>query len=77
MFKGLPAPDMIIITDIHGDHFDTATLSAINTNNAVLVVPQAVADMLPATMDKQKLVVLHNGDKTNSARDWYYRHSHV
>lgn len=62
LFNGLAAPDMILITDIHGDHFDTATLSAVNTNNAVLVVPQAVADKLPATMDKQKLVVLHNGD---------------
>jgi L-ascorbate metabolism protein UlaG (beta-lactamase superfamily) len=62
LFTGLAAPDMILITDIHGDHFDTATLSAINTNNAVLVVPQAVADKLPATMDKQKVVVLNNGD---------------
>jgi L-ascorbate metabolism protein UlaG (beta-lactamase superfamily) len=65
LFKGLPAPDMIIITDIHGDHFDTATLNAINTNNAVLVVPQAVADKLPATIDKQKVMILKNGDKTN------------
>jgi L-ascorbate metabolism protein UlaG (beta-lactamase superfamily) len=62
LFQGLAAPDMIIITDIHGDHFDTATLNAINTNNAVLVVPQAVADKLPATMDKQKVMVLNNGD---------------
>ncbi len=62
LFKGLAAPDMIIITDIHGDHFDTATLNAINTNNAVFVVPQAVADKMPATIDKQKIVVLNNGD---------------
>src|SRR5437763_1351690 len=60
LFTGLSAPDMILITDIHGDHFDTATLSAINTKSAVLVVPQAVADKLPAAMDKQKVVVLHN-----------------
>lgn len=65
LFKGLPAPDMIIITDIHGDHFDSATLSAINTNNAVFVVPQAVADKLPATINKQKVTILKNGDKTN------------
>ena len=65
LFKGLPAPDMIIITDIHGDHFDTATLNAINTNNAVFVVPQAVADKLPATINKQKVTILKNGDKTN------------
>jgi L-ascorbate metabolism protein UlaG (beta-lactamase superfamily) len=65
LFKGLAAPDIIIITDIHGDHFDTATLNAINTSNAVFVVPQAVADKMPATIDKQKIVILHNGDNTN------------
>ena len=25
-FKGLPAPDMILVTDIHGDHFDPKQL---------------------------------------------------
>jgi len=62
-FKGLAAPDIILITDIHGDHFDPKTIQAINTNKAVFIVPQAVADKLPATMDKQKLVILNNGDK--------------
>jgi L-ascorbate metabolism protein UlaG (beta-lactamase superfamily) len=60
-FKGLPAPDMILITDIHGDHLDPKTIDAVNTNHAVLVVPQAVADKLPATTDKSKLVILNNG----------------
>jgi L-ascorbate metabolism protein UlaG (beta-lactamase superfamily) len=62
-FKGLGAPDVIIITDIHGDHMDPKTIEAINTTQAVIVVPQAVADKLPAT-DKQNLVVLPNGGKT-------------
>jgi L-ascorbate metabolism protein UlaG (beta-lactamase superfamily) len=60
-FKGLAAPDMIFITDIHGDHLDPKTIDAVNTNHAVLVVPQAVADKLPATTDKSKLVILNNG----------------
>ncbi len=64
-FTGLGVPDMIILTDIHGDHFDPKTIDAINTNHAVIVVPQAVADKLPATTDKSKLVILKNGDKTN------------
>src|SRR5690348_1963322 len=58
LFKGLAAPDMIIITDIHGDHFDTATLVAINSKNATLIVPQAVADKMPATMDKKKVIIM-------------------
>jgi L-ascorbate metabolism protein UlaG (beta-lactamase superfamily) len=63
-FKGLSAPDLILITDIHGDHLDPKTIDAINTAKATLVVPQAVADKLPATMDKQKVVIVKNGDKT-------------
>jgi L-ascorbate metabolism protein UlaG (beta-lactamase superfamily) len=63
-FTGLGAPDMIVITDIHGDHLNPQTIDAINTAHAVLVVPQAVADKLPATTDKSKLVILKNGDKT-------------
>jgi L-ascorbate metabolism protein UlaG (beta-lactamase superfamily) len=61
-FKGLAAPDMILVTDIHGDHFDPKTIQAINTAKATLVVPQAVADKLPTEMDKQKVVILKNGD---------------
>jgi len=62
-FKGLPAPDMILITDIHGDHFDTSTLSVVMTPNTLLVVPQAVADKLPASYDKNKVVIMKNGDQ--------------
>lgn len=63
-FMGIAAPDLILVTDIHGDHFDLKTIEAINTKNAVLIMPQAVADKLPSAMDKQKLVILKNGDKT-------------
>jgi len=62
LFKGLPAPDMILITDIHGDHFDTSTLAVVRTPHTILVVPQAVADKLPASYDKSKVVVIKNGD---------------
>ncbi len=54
LFAGLPAPDMILITDIHGDHLDSATLVSFNASHAIFVVPQAVADKLPASIDKQK-----------------------
>ncbi|MEO5999680.1 MAG: MBL fold metallo-hydrolase [Chitinophagaceae bacterium] len=66
-FKGLAAPNLILITDIHGDHMDVKTLEAVNTSKAVIVVPQAVADKLPTTIDKQTLVILKNGDKTSQA----------
>ncbi|HEX8608121.1 MAG TPA: MBL fold metallo-hydrolase [Pedobacter sp.] len=66
-FKGLAPPDIILITDIHGDHFDPKTLEAVITHNAVIILPQAVADQLPATMDKQKLVILKNGNKSTQS----------
>ena len=46
-FEGLAAPTIILITDIHGDHFNTETLLALNISKAAFIVPQAVADKLP------------------------------
>lgn len=62
-FEGLAEPDLILITDIHGDHYNVETLKAINTSHAVIVVPQAVADQLPADL-KAKAVILNNGKTT-------------
>src|SRR5882762_782508 len=50
LFEGIPTPDLILITDIHGDHFNLETLKAIDLSHARLVVPQAVADKLPEDM---------------------------
>lgn len=61
-YKGLAAPDLILVTDIHGDHFDAATLKAVKTAKTIIIVPQVVADKIPAE-DKANVVVLKNGDK--------------
>lgn len=61
-FNQLRAPDIVLITDIHGDHFSPETLQALHLQNATLVVPQVVADKLPAEY-KLNVVVLHNGDR--------------
>lgn len=60
-FEGQSEPDLILITDIHGDHFNLETLQALNTEKAKLIVPQAVADKMPDTFAPQ-LDVLDNGD---------------
>jgi len=62
-FEGIDAPDLILITDIHGDHLNLETLNALDTGNATLVVPQAVADRLPASYGDQT-VVIGNGEST-------------
>jgi L-ascorbate metabolism protein UlaG (beta-lactamase superfamily) len=62
-YTGIKAPDLILITDIHGDHLDAKTISAVRTAATTLVVPRAVADLLPDSL-KSKVVILNNGDKT-------------
>jgi L-ascorbate metabolism protein UlaG (beta-lactamase superfamily) len=62
-YKGLRPPDIILVTDIHGDHFDIKTIEAVKKASTLLVVPQVVADKLPAT-DRDNLVVMNNGDQT-------------
>lgn len=62
-FRGKQQPDLILITDIHGDHFDLKTIEAIKTPKTILVVPSVVANKLPAA-DKEHVVVLNNGDSS-------------
>jgi L-ascorbate metabolism protein UlaG (beta-lactamase superfamily) len=62
-FEGIAAPDLILITDIHGDHLNVETLKTLDLTKAVLIVPQAVADQLPEDM-KAKTVILSNGAST-------------
>lgn len=60
VFNGIAAPDLILITDIHGDHLNIETLEGIETSKAELVVPQAVADKLPEAL-RNKSTVINNG----------------
>lgn len=53
--------DMILITDIHGDHLSVETLEALDTQKAKILVPQAVAVKIPENFTPQ-LDVLNNGD---------------
>ncbi|MES1256725.1 MAG: MBL fold metallo-hydrolase [Acidobacteriota bacterium] len=59
-YTGLPDADLILITDIHGDHMDPATVAMLKRAGTTLVVPQAVADKVPGT-------VLKNGEKKTLA----------
>jgi L-ascorbate metabolism protein UlaG (beta-lactamase superfamily) len=58
-YQGLASPDIILITHVHGDHFDTATLRGIMTKATILVVPQSVADKFKDAGE----VVMANGDR--------------
>ncbi|MDX1639560.1 MAG: MBL fold metallo-hydrolase, partial [Balneolaceae bacterium] len=40
-FQGIESPDLVLITDIHGDHLSLETLNGLNMGSSVLVVPRA------------------------------------
>ncbi|MEM9647395.1 MAG: MBL fold metallo-hydrolase [Bacteroidota bacterium] len=60
-FEGFNIPDLVLITDIHGDHFSLETLQELDTHNAKIMMPQAVADKMPEAFIPQ-IDVLNNGD---------------
>ncbi|HEV3410899.1 MAG TPA: MBL fold metallo-hydrolase, partial [Puia sp.] len=59
-YQGLAAPDIILVTDIHGDHFDPGTLGDLVKAGVILVVPEAVAVKLESFPKGGNVVVLHN-----------------
>jgi len=63
-FENLQSPDLILITDIHGDHLNLKTLESLSTNAAKLIVPQAVADKLPEIYHNN-MEVLNNAETTD------------
>ena len=62
-FSGKPTADIILITDIHGDHFNTSTLNAVVGDTTIIVAPAQVAAQLPISL-KDKTITLTNGEKT-------------
>lgn len=66
-YTGIKPPDIILITDIHGDHFDPKTIAAVRTSGTILVTPKAVADRLPDSL-KSHLVIVANGEDANQSR---------
>lgn len=59
-YKGMKAPDVILITHEHGDHLDEATLSGLDLTKTELIAPQKVVDQL-RNKSFAKITVLGNG----------------
>ena len=59
-FQGLPRPDLILITDIHGDHLSKETLAELAGSDTKLVGPPAVLEQLPAGL-RGRATSLANG----------------
>ncbi len=63
-FEGLPSPDVVFLTDIHGDHLNADTLSALVRTGTEIVAPQAVRDALPEALKGSTQVLANGGTLT-------------
>jgi L-ascorbate metabolism protein UlaG (beta-lactamase superfamily) len=63
-FAGLPKPDLILLTDIHGDHLNADTLKAVATDGTQFVAPAAVAEQLPAELRGRTTVLANSETKS-------------
>jgi len=63
-FEGQPKPNVILITDIHGDHLNAETIAAVYTPDTKIIAPKAVKEKMPADW-QDKVEVLDNDQDTN------------
>ncbi|MBN7817874.1 MBL fold metallo-hydrolase [Algoriphagus pacificus] len=61
-FEGQKKPDLVLITDIHGDHHSQETLDGLDLSMATIVAPKAVSEKLP--IGKSKGIITINNDET-------------
>jgi L-ascorbate metabolism protein UlaG (beta-lactamase superfamily) len=61
LFKGRPSADLILITDIHGDHMDPAAVNELSKAGTNIIAPRAVAKTITQAQ------TLTNGEKTSWA----------
>ena len=59
-FKALPAPNVILYTHDHADHYNVDVLTAV-AGKATIVAPKEVADKIPDSL-KGQIKVMANGD---------------
>jgi len=62
-YEGLPAADLILITDIHGDHMDPKAIAKVTKEGTMILAPEAVAKTVKTA------TVISNGE-TKTAGDW-------
>jgi len=60
LYTDMMAPDLVLLTDIHSDHFNVETLEGVIAGNSVLVAPQVVYKELPEQLAAQAIVMLND-----------------
>jgi L-ascorbate metabolism protein UlaG (beta-lactamase superfamily) len=61
-FASLPKPDIILITDVHGDHLNEKTLQGVVSEKIPIIAPSAAVERLPSAL-KSEAQKLDNGQK--------------
>lgn len=59
-FYGFRAPNLVFITDVHGDHLNMESLKALDLSQTTIVAPAAVADRL-RELNTGEILSLENG----------------
>jgi L-ascorbate metabolism protein UlaG (beta-lactamase superfamily) len=59
-YAGFPRADLILVSHIHSDHYDTTTLSAVRGSNGVIIAPQAVYNAMSASLQTNTWVLTYN-----------------
>jgi L-ascorbate metabolism protein UlaG (beta-lactamase superfamily) len=63
-FSTFAKPTYILITDIHGDHFNQKTLNELDLSSTTIIAPKAVADQLKNSTAKEIIII--NNDENKS-----------
>jgi L-ascorbate metabolism protein UlaG (beta-lactamase superfamily) len=61
LYGNFNKPDLILITDIHWDHFNPKTLGAIMGAQTLILAPRAVVEKMIPSMQSQTTII-NNGD---------------
>ena len=66
-YDGLPAPDLVLVTHEHGDHYNAGTLAGLIAEDAPtpIITNPAVHAMLPAPLAARSTAIA-NGESTNT-----------
>ncbi|WP_375324329.1 MBL fold metallo-hydrolase [Flagellimonas sp. GZD32] len=60
-FEGQQSPDIIFVTDVHGDHYNPETLNELDLEGTTIIAPDAVALQMPENL-KSKTTTMKNGE---------------
>jgi L-ascorbate metabolism protein UlaG (beta-lactamase superfamily) len=65
LYEGQPAPQLILVTHQHSDHYDAPTLEALAAGGVPLLTNPAVYEMLPESL-KGQATAIANGESTTA-----------